>query len=287
MKSTELMRSWIGKNERDGSHRDIVDIYNSHKPYARGVKATYDMAWCAITISAMAIELDLTDIIPTEVGCERQIELFMALGSWVENDSYTPKEGDIIYYDWQDTGVGDNTGWSDHVGYVASVDKSNIEVIEGNYNDAVRVRNIKVNARYIRGYGVPNYPVESVLADDPEINVDSIIDFVERLYNTALNRSSDKAGMDNWVNNIVAGVVSPSETAKSFINSKEFKNRDTSNEDYIEILYDVFFDRNPDEAGYYYWLNMLNEGTNREIVLDGFIYSAEWAEVLKSYQLSK
>lgn len=38
------------------------------------------------------------------------IALFQALGSWVENDAYTPEPGDYIFYDWQDSGVGDNTG---------------------------------------------------------------------------------------------------------------------------------------------------------------------------------
>ena len=49
-------RAWIGLNEADGSHKEIIDLYNSHKPLARGYKVKYTDAWCATTVSAMAIK---------------------------------------------------------------------------------------------------------------------------------------------------------------------------------------------------------------------------------------
>ena len=52
---------------------------------------------------------------------------------------------------------GDNTGWPDHVGIVESVSGSTMKVIEGNMSDAVGRRTLKVNGRYIRGYGVPKF----------------------------------------------------------------------------------------------------------------------------------
>lgn len=63
----------------------------------------------------------------------------------------------MIFYDWQDNGAGDNTGRSDHVGMVHSVTNGTIKVIEGNKNNAVEYRDIAVNGRYIRGYGLPDY----------------------------------------------------------------------------------------------------------------------------------
>jgi hypothetical protein len=85
------------------------------------------------------------------------IALFKNLGEWVEDDSYVPSAGDVIFYDWQDSGVGDNTGSSDHVGIVEKVSGSTITVIEGNYSDSVKRRTMQVNGKYIRGYGVPKY----------------------------------------------------------------------------------------------------------------------------------
>lgn len=149
--------SYIGCKESDGSHKKIIDLYNSHKPLARGYAMKYTDAWCATFVSAMAIKCGLTAILPTECGCEKMIELFKKLGSWQENDAYVPQPGDVIFYDWDDSGSGDNRGYSDHVGIVERVSGSTITIIEGNMSNAVGRRNLKVNARYIRGYGVPKY----------------------------------------------------------------------------------------------------------------------------------
>ena len=156
----KVMQSWIGRNEAAGTHKAIIDIYNAHKPLARGYKVKYTDAWCATTVSAAAIKLGYTDIIPTECSCTKMIELFKKLGCWVENDGRTPKPGDFIFYDWDDSGKGDNTGSSDHVGIVEKVSGGKITVIEGNYSNAGKRRTIAVNGKYIRGYGVPKYDAE-------------------------------------------------------------------------------------------------------------------------------
>lgn len=157
----KIAKGWLGCKESDGSHKKIIDTYNAHKPLANGYKVKYTDAWCSTFASAVAIKAGLTDIIPTECGCERHIELFKKLGSWQENDAYKPSAGDYIFYDWDDKGTGDNKGYSDHVGIVVSVSGSTIKVIEGNMSNAVGYRNIAVNAKYIRGYGVPRYSTKA------------------------------------------------------------------------------------------------------------------------------
>ena len=150
-------KNFIGCKEKDGSHEEIIDLYNSHSPLVRGYKVKYTDAWCATFVSTVAIACGLTKIIPTECSCPKQIELFQKLGRWKESDSYSPAIGDIIYYDWNDSGNGDNKGMADHVGIVAKVTSRMITVIEGNINDAVGYRRIAINGKYIRGYGVPDY----------------------------------------------------------------------------------------------------------------------------------
>lgn len=154
-------RVWLGKKESDGSHKEIIDVYNSHKPLARGYAVTYMDAWCATFVSAVAIKCGLTNIIPTECGCGQMIALFQKLGEWVENDAYIPSPGDVIFYDWQDSGSGDNTGWPDHVGIVEAVSGKTITIIEGNKSDSVSRRTLQVNGKYIRGYGVPKFSSSS------------------------------------------------------------------------------------------------------------------------------
>lgn len=149
--------SWIGRKESDGSHKFIIDTYNEHKPLARGYKVKYTDAWCATFVSAVAIAQGATAIIPTECGCGQMIELFKSLGCWVETDSYVPSPGDVIFYDWDDNGSGENKGYPEHVGIVQKVSGSALYVIEGNYGDSVKVRRLAVNGKYIRGYGIPKY----------------------------------------------------------------------------------------------------------------------------------
>ena len=160
----EQARLWLGRKESDGSHKVIIDTYNSHKPLARGYKVKYTDAWCSTFVSAVAIKCGYTDIIPTECGCEKHIQLFKKIGRWVENDAYVPKAGDIIFYDWQDNGNGDCTGYADHVGIVEQVVGNTITVIEGNMNNCVGRRTLAVNGKYIRGYGVPAYDENVVVS---------------------------------------------------------------------------------------------------------------------------
>ncbi len=150
-------RAWLGCKESDGSHRKIIDLYNAHKPLARGYRVQYTDAWCATFVSAAAVTAGLTDIVPTECGCDRQIALFKNMGRWREDDAYVPRPGDVIYYDWGDSGAGDCMGSADHVGIVTACDGTTVTVIEGNMSDAVGYRKIAVNGRYIRGYGVPDF----------------------------------------------------------------------------------------------------------------------------------
>lgn len=162
--------AWLGRKESDGSFKEIIDTYNTYKPHPRGYNMDYKTAWCSAFVSAVAIKCSATDIIPVECSCEEQINLFKKLGAWQERDDYEANAGDIIYYDWQDNGKGDNTGRADHVGIVRKRTNKTFYVIEGNYNDAVKERKIAVNAQYIRGFGVPKYSADAtpVKQDAPQ-----------------------------------------------------------------------------------------------------------------------
>lgn len=155
-KVLEVARSWIGRNEADGSHRYIIDLYNSVKPLPRGYMVKYTDHWCSTFVSAVAIKAGATDIIPRECGCEKQIELCKAMGIWIEDGNITPRAGDIIFYNWDDNSQ-PNDGYADHVGIVESVGGYTITVIEGNMSERVGRRNIRVGHGNIRGYARPRY----------------------------------------------------------------------------------------------------------------------------------
>ena len=131
-----VMRSWIGYSEANGKFRQIIDLYNSYLPLARGYAVQYTDEWCDTAVSAAAIQAGCVDLIGTECGCEKHIEIFKEKGIWIEDGTIVPLPGDIILYNW-DCQVQPNDGYSDHIGYVESVSGQMITVMEGNYNEAV------------------------------------------------------------------------------------------------------------------------------------------------------
>lgn len=163
----DLALSWLGKRESDGSHKEIIDIYNSHIPLARGTRMQYSWAWCACTWSAIGIKLGYTDIWPLEISVPYLMDRAKEMGIWVESDAYIPKPGDAILYDWADTGKGDNVGSPDHVGVITYVNQKTgyMEVVEGNYSKACKKRTISINGRYIRGFITPRY-TDNVVKED-------------------------------------------------------------------------------------------------------------------------
>lgn len=165
----EAATKYIGVEQGDEMHHFLVDLYNSHKPLARGYKLKYTDAWCAGFVSAIAIMCGLTDIIPTEVGAQEQLVKFQKMKRFDENDARVPKPGDICYYCWSDNGVGDNTGRANHVGIVADVYGDTFVVVEGNMSmnnvSMVGLRKVVINDRYLRGFGIPDYATKAATID--------------------------------------------------------------------------------------------------------------------------
>ena len=154
-------QSWIGCKEADGSHKKIIDLYNNHKPLARGYRVQVGDAHCATTASAAYIKAGIAEYTGTECGVGKYVEIAKKKGIWTENDAYTPKVGDACVYDWQDGAnyaTTDNTGAPDHIGIVTKVGGGTFVVTEGNMNGGkVGKRTMKVNGRYIRGFITPDF----------------------------------------------------------------------------------------------------------------------------------
>ena len=109
---------------------------------------------------------------------------------------------------------------------------------------------------------------------------------MSRVYQQCLYREPDPAGIESWINALLNGTRSGSEVANGFIFSEEFINRNTTNEDFVTILYRAFFGREPDPPGYAGWINYLQSGASRQDVLNGFIYSLEFENLCNSYGIT-
>ena len=146
---------YLGYNEKDGTDDIIIKKYNAIRPKG-GYKMSMSDSWCAAFASVVGQESGFGKIIPVECSCEKLISKFKELKCWVEDGTITPETADYIFYNWDDK-TQPNDGWADHVGIVVKVSKGIITVIEGNMNDKVGIREIKVGNGYIRGYGKPKY----------------------------------------------------------------------------------------------------------------------------------
>ena len=144
----------------------IEQLGNDYTTYCRDMGYNYRIEWCACFISWLAEKLGITDIIPVDMSCNRQISKFKNMGVWHTDRNF--QSGDIVYYDW------DISGDADHVGIIEKVNGMSLTVIEGNNgnypNDRVRRREISSASSLIFGYARPKYPVKSS-ANSSDINI--------------------------------------------------------------------------------------------------------------------
>ena len=125
---------------------------------------------------------------------------------------------------------------------------------------------------------VPNYGAPSTKPDMEKIRA-----FVTRLYSTCLNRAPDAGGLGLWSSKLANYSSSGSDVAYNFIFSKEFKQKNYCNEDYVKQLYRAFMGREYDKAGLDSWMALLESGTTREEVFNGFVGSKEFAGICQGY----
>lgn len=160
MKRSEVVKTINGLQGETG-HQEVLRVYNSQKPLPRGYQVQTKDSWCAATVSAVYILNGYTGV--AECSCTQMIKKAIAAGIWQERDDYIPKPGDAIMYDWQDTGTGGNIGVADHTGIVIACDTKagTITVREGNKNNSIGNRTLKINGRYIRGFITPKFEEET------------------------------------------------------------------------------------------------------------------------------
>jgi hypothetical protein len=107
--------------------------------------------------------------------------------------------------------------------------------------------------------------------------------FVTRFYQQCLGREPDAAGLSHWVDTLNTGSGSGADLAWSFIFSVEFQNSGTTDNEYLNVLYRAFFNREPDLGGYNHWLSLMSGGTDRATILDGFTSTHEFITLCDSY----
>ena len=140
-------------------------------------------------------------------------------------------------------------------------------------------------------FKIPVYQnMPSVVSPDPATgqgnsvaDMEQIEAFVERLYTKALGRSAEPEGLEYWSGMLARGEKTGAEVARGFIFGKEFMNKNLSDSQYVEVLYQTFMDRQSDEDGKGYWLKALDAGVTRVGVYKGFAESQEFGNICSGY----
>ena len=163
---------WLGVKEGSRDHAEILGVYNGIRPLPRGYAVKDSDPWCAAFASAVAVMAGAGERYPLECSCTKIIEAAKKRGIWVEEDGYLPRVGDWVLYNWEAQATGDDIGAPDHVGVVIGVEKGMILVVEGNYDNAVKLRRVPLDWQKLRGFVCPETEVEDVryhtLSEIPE-----------------------------------------------------------------------------------------------------------------------
>lgn len=124
----------------------------------------------------------------------------------------------------------------------------------------------------------------TAIRDDEQL--EGVGDFVNRFYRLVLGREADPAGFNDWVNQLNSGTRSGTDIANGFFNSPEYVNRGQSNEDFLNTLYQAFFNRAADAGGYQSWMESIANGATRQNIIDGFSNSQEFENLANEYGIS-
>ena len=122
-----------------------------------------------------------------------------------------------------------------------------------------------------------------VQAESLGSEVDSVTEFVRRLYSICLDREPDSHGLKDWHDRISSGSISAIDAAWGFLYSKEYQAKQLSDEEFIANLYQLFLNRTGSDAEVQSWLNVYKQGVSKNYLIRGFSNSVEFTKLCSSY----
>ncbi|MFA5014516.1 MAG: DUF4214 domain-containing protein [Actinomycetota bacterium] len=107
---------------------------------------------------------------------------------------------------------------------------------------------------------------------------------VSRFFIECYDYDPGKNRINYWVAGLESSDVSIDDIIKEFILDEEFKNRNLSNEEYVNVLYGVLLNRQADYKGFRHWVSNLNGSLDRDEVLYEFLKSPEYKTIVDIYK---
>lgn len=127
----------------------LKEVGNTGEKYWEWYGFNHRVEWCAVFVSWIANQNDLLNSkVPKFVWVKIGVDYYKDKNLLKFPSEYTPKKGDIIFFDWNNNDV------IDHVGIVVKTDKKYVYTVEGNVN-YLNVQNKKYSLKssYIYAYG--------------------------------------------------------------------------------------------------------------------------------------
>lgn len=157
-----IARHYLGSGT--AGKKEILEYYNQHcfplVPDNRKYRIKFSDDWCAAFVSVVAHKAGIRGDFPFEVSTYYQLARVKNAGNFFTG-SKNAMDNDLVFFDWNGSGT------PQHVGIVISVVGNILETIEGNKGDAVAMRRMVADSRFIMGYSRPPTGVD--IEDEPTI----------------------------------------------------------------------------------------------------------------------
>ena len=186
------------------------------------------------------------------------------------------------------------TSFAQDINVSLSIDGSMLK--EGESFGVVRDHNgtlTELNAVYDTKTGTLTFPTNQfstytiVKKQAAENNDAQVKSFVEHMYTVALGRGSDTDGLAYWCKELAGNKQNAADIAYGFFFSTEYKQKNRSNEQFVDDLYETILGRKADPEGKAAWVKALKNGRSRESVLAGFVNSTEFSGMCDEYNIPR
>ena len=129
---------------------------------------------------------------------------------------------------------------------------------------------------------------EIVVEDGPDAQKtqeELVSDFVKRFYTIILQRDQvNDVEIEYYTSRLLSHEIDGCTVARGFVMSPEYTGKGEDNLTFVNKMYAAFFNREADDAAFY--VNLLEAGHSREVVLAGFVNSPEFKNLCAEYGIN-
>ncbi len=99
--------------------------------------------------------------------------------------------------------------------------------------------------------------------------------FVTRSYRLILEREPDVEGFEYWTESLKSGERVAVDIVSLFVNLEEYSGKHVSGEEFVTTMYRVMMNREPDQEGLTYWVDVFNSPCSYNGIINGFLNSPQ------------